>query len=770
MPASLMLSPRMLGKYDGQNIAAFLAVLFLAFLFIGASVGQTPDDTAPHDTGTLDYYPRNLDHKLRLIVESDAPEVLPLQNVSRMLLHDMNTVVLNIEHNPNVPVPEWNRLEESLKVLDTLRQSWSIQTTTECPYIPSAFALEEITLALHRRIYVWAALLHAEAAEATPISVLYDKSFDDVARLKERTLAVEQYFMRLRRPVDYQTGLTWREYLETQSLITELEACRPPSEPTLRLVSYSPLPESAPTIPIDILKTLSSKANTTIHRLASPTLTEEQRRLLNHPAVHVWKEELQRWATDLVTPIYILQLLEQYEETGGMSDMRSLAQFIDQLSVSKTDEYRQLGEHVRRQYGMPSVNIFLSNALLNNHLPMPGSEIASFRDVIQSQPVVGRRQTETEFQISFIQHPTRVLTTLDVGIDLSTISRSDAFATQLYNTGQTQVIARKLIEWTETGFRTEPTQARILEHRMRLIRFNTSFDEVPLLAGLFRGVVRNQYEDRYQDARTETQRKILRQVRNQIDRETEQKLQPVNEKIRAFTQYIDEGFDLRVEQRESRTDENWLLTSWGVRGKGALSSHTPAPATLPGSFADMKIHESFPNMLLGKLELEGKHGTVREFKEMLAEKFQQPGLASEEENDDIELMFAMHNPVSVRFVDGRAELKISIAALRLLGKTHRNFQVIVRYKPASDAEGRLVLERDGYISLPGARDQLVLRAAFGKIFPKGRPFLLVPKIFETDPQFDYLTTGHCRIEKGWFALALVESEPGASHQPQSQEL
>jgi len=28
----------------------------------------------------------------------------------------------------------------------------------------------------------------------------------------------------------------------------------------------------------------------------------------------------------------------------------------------------------------------------------------------------------------------------------------------------------------------------------------------------------------------------------------------------------------------------------------------------------------------------------------------------------------------------------------------------------------------------------------------------------TGPQYDYLAVGHCRIEKGWFALALVQKE------------
>jgi len=644
------------------------------------------------------------------------------------------------------------RLEELHSVLETLRKSWTItESSIEEPYIPSATALDEMAHALQRRIYVWRAVFNAEVADVSPVTTLFGKSFADVNRLKERTLAVEQYFTKSRRIVDNQTGLTWSDYLETQSWISELEACQQPVAQPVRLVSLS-----SPTIPVDALKMLSSRANATIRRLESPTLTQEQRVFLNHPTVNTWKEELQSWTADIVTPIHLLRLLERYEAYGGMSDMKALSSFIDLLSASKTEEYRQLGDYVRRLYGRTNVRFSLSNVLLNNHLPPPVSEIAPFRDVILSQPTVGRRQTDTEMEVTFLPHPTRILTAVDVGLDLATFSRTDAFATQLFNTGRTLVIARKKIELTEKGFLTEPCEALIVGHQTRLRGVETNFDGVPVVGRLFQGVVRNQVASKSHAANSEAQRKILRQVRNTIDGEVEQRLQPINEQLRKLSQLADREFGLHVERRDSRTEEDWLISAWGVRGTHTLSSNTPAPDTLPGSYADLKIHESLPNMLLGKLEFEGKRGTVGEFKETLAEKFSLPGLAVPEENDHVEVTFAPYNPVVVRFVDGRVELTISIATLKLLGKTHRNFQVIVRYKPAYDSEGRPVLKRDGYMSLIGVREQFIMRTAFGKIFPESRPLPLVPKILEDDPEYEYLTTGHCRIEKGWIALALVE--------------
>ena len=703
---------------------------------------------------TSGIYPSALALKLQQIIESPVDDLQPLREVCAEILNNLNSVVAHIEHHPAEPSSELQRLAESVQTLETLLPDLA-HTASSCPeaYIPSSIALEELEWALKLRIFVWKSLLKAESAESTPITALYEKSFADINRLREQTLAVEQYFVRSRRVVDRQTGQTWGDYFGTQSWLTELEAYQQHQSMPIRRVSLS-----TPFLPVEVLKTLAHRANNTILRLESPNLTDDQRAFLNNPAVNAWKEELQGWRVDMVAPINALRLLEQYEATGGISDMRTFSQFIEQLNASKTAEYRKFGDDLRRQYGRANVRIFISSALLNNHLPPPASEIAAFRDVIQSQPIFGRRKTDTAYTVSFVPHPTRVLMSLNVGVDLATFSRTDAFATQLYNTGQTLVLARKAVELTEKGFFTDPSEAEVIEHRMKLVRMNTEFDGMPILSGMVRNTVRGQYESRFQDAKAETQYKILRQVRREVDRETEKRLLPINEQIAELSQYVNDTFGLYIDKRDSHTQENWLVTSWDIRSQDALAGNTFAPATVLGSFADVKIHESLPNLLFGRLELEGKRGTVGEFKAMLAEKFQQPTLAEPADNDDVEVTFAAHNPMTVRFTEGRIEFTISIAALRLPRQTHRNFQVIVRYKPAYDAEGQLVLERDGYISLVNVREQIPMRAIFGKIFPVSRPFSLVPKVLEEDPQFDYLTTGHCRIEKGWFALALVEKE------------
>ena len=734
-------------KHAGSFLHA--ALLVLALLHTTAAQEHQSNEMSV-------YYPHSLVQQIQRIVQSSTDEVQPLREICTAILDDIDSIVSHVEHNPAEPCLALQRLEELSQALDTLQTLWTATPSDSldaAEYTPSAVALEELTLALKRRIFIWKSLFQSESAKSTPLLNLYGKSFDDINRLRERTLAVEQYFLRSRRVIDRQTGQTWGDYFGTQSWISELEAYQHLQSQPIRHVSLS-----VPFLPTEVLKTLAHRANSTVLRLESTPLTDEQRAFLNHPVVNAWKEELQSWTADIVAPVHALRLLEQYETSGGISDMKAFSLLIEQLDNSKTAEYRKFGDDLRRQYGMANVRLFISSALLNNHLPPPVSKTASFRDVIQSQQIVGRRQADTVYKVSFIPHPTRILMSLDVDVDLATFARTDAFATQLFNTGRTLVEARKAIELTEKGFLTDPSEAMIVEHRMRLVGMNTEFDGLPLLSGMVRNTVRGQYESRFQSANMETRYKILRQVRAEVDRETEKRLQPVSKQILELSQYANDEFGLIINKRESRTDENWLVTSWGIRRQDSLTGNTLAPATLPGSFADLKIHESLPNLLMGSLEFEGKRGTVGEFKKMLAERFRQPALADPAENDDVEVTFAAHNPIAVRFVDGRIELTISIAALRLLRQTHRDFQVIVRYKSAYDAQGRQILERDGYISLVNinVREQVVLRAVFGKIFPVSRPFPLIPKVLEEDSQFNYLTTGHCRIEKGWFALALVE--------------
>jgi hypothetical protein len=270
----------------------------------------------------------------------------------------------------------------------------------------------------------------------------------------------------------------------------------------------------------------------------------------------------------------------------------------------------------------------------------------------------------------------------------------------------------------------------------------------------------SQYELRRGDARKETGYKIRKQVKQRIDQEAESGFVGFNEKFGDLMNVSNNDFGLFVERKGSITEEHWLLTSWAIRSSDVLSGNTPAPATLRGSFADMKVHESAINAIISKLDIAGKKDTVGNFRAMISERFRYREIAEAGENDDVVIGFDKYNPVVVRFIDGVIEIAISIDSLKMDKQTYRDFQVIIKYEPVYDEAGGLILRRRGVISLEKAKisSQIVLRAVFGKIFPEEKTFSLTPKFLKEDKRFEGLTTGMCRIGKGWFAIALVNSD------------
>ncbi|MDR0337522.1 MAG: hypothetical protein LBI18_10575 [Planctomycetaceae bacterium] len=729
------------------------------------------------ETAKCEFYPLHFAENLRAIAQLRHPDMSELSQWAERTLAHLEALIFYV--NQNNPVQAWShlkQLEKFIVELGTLRTNLKTQNLStnalptelspELPQtdtqevIPTDVALEELLLALERRVILWGAALQAETTSAFPISQYFGKKSVDVQRLKERTLAVENYFLgktaSLANNVNNKEtiGLLWCDYLDVRSFLADLDACQKmfyqPNRRGSTLVS---------TIPVPMLVSFCDRANVVLLRLNDQELTEHQRRYLNVPVVALWREELANWSADTVTPMMLIRGMERFEETGGMSDMETLFRLATRLSFSRTPAFRQLGLLTSELYGGANVKVYISKVLINHLLPPSQPEIATFRDVIQQQPVFGRRRTDTDIEMSFVPAADRLLLSLDVSGTVKTTSRANAAITTLFTGGQAEYEAQKLIELTEEGFMLAPCHVQVRKNRLELLNFQTDFDRIPLLSGLVRSAVRNQYESRQPDAQSETQQKIARQVRERVNREADDRFKTFNEKYHGLVEELSNSFDLFLEKKDARTETDWLLTSWAIRSQDFLSGNTPAPETPAGSFADLKVHESVINMLVGKLNFDGKTATVGEIRRDVAEKFNRPQFAEPGEHDNVQIAFAKYNPIIVRFVDGRIEISIALDSLKIQRQTYRHFKVIVRYRPIVTNDGELVLKRDPVINLINvSRGQLVLRAAFTTIFPPNRPFSLNPPFLKNDPRFSSLTTGHCRLEKGWFAVALIADD------------
>jgi hypothetical protein len=623
-------------------------------------------------------------------------------------------------------------------------------------YIPDEVAIEELQYGLERRYIVWKLAFAVETSEKFPISANLNKSKEDLDKLIQLTLAAEKFLLNNKSTTSKgeKVGELWVDYFETKNLVQYVEAYKKLiSEKPENNANYNKISAAS-------LESFCSLVNIILYRFTDNRLTDKQIEYLKSSAVRDWHSGLMNWGADTVSPKLLLADIERYEDRVGMSDMQNLFRSATRMAFSRSDASRRLGLIVHEIYGGSNVKLYLSKVLVNHLVNVPNKEIKSFREYIQNQRVVGKRASDFDVKVNFIPDSERLLLSVDVEGVIETTSRANAFATTLYSSGEAKCTAQKQIELTEDGFQLSPAKVKIESNRLQLRGIRTEFDNVPLVSNLVRAIVFSQYESRRNDAKKEAGAKIRNQVRQRIDQETETGFIGFNEKFGNLMEKSNNDFDLFIEKMGSITEEHWLLTSWAIRSSDILGGNTPAPATLRGSFADMKVHESALNAVISKLDIAGKTDTVGNFRAMIAERFKYPDIAEASENDDAIIGFDKYNPVVLRFVDGVIELTISIDRLQLDRQTYRDFQVFIRYEPVRNERGELVLQRRGVISLEKARisSQIVLRAVFGKIFPEEKTFSLTPKFLKEDKRFEGLTTGFCRIGKGWFAVALVNSD------------
>ena len=603
--------------------------------------------------------------------------------------------------------------------------------------------LEEVQIFLDRRIVVYR--LVYESLKETSIPAKRTKA--DFDRIRTQTEALELFFDEISDP----EVKNWDEYFALSMFSEQLKWNREFFE------TLGPSDSLASEQMLEICDT----ANIILDRLAF-SFTPEQKKFLAHPIIAEWKRELNHWTDNTVDPLEFLAALEQYEWERLPSNHERLSHFSERLCLCPNEKLHQLGKVSQTIYGGPNIKFFVSEVLINHLLPSRDPEFDRVHDVILGRRVVGYRRTDTLVKLALEPAPDRLNMSLHITGKVAatgqTHERSATVTSDTYATFR----GEKRLEWTEQGLQYAPTTVGV-NNRTSLRNVKTGIDGLPLLGNLVKEVARNQFASQENQITAETRKKISRTVSARIDTEVNERLQNFNENFQKTILEPMNRAGLSLEKKDAATTKDWLLSSWRLVSDVSLGSHTLEPETIQGAFADFKIHETAVQTAVQCFDLAGKTITVKELREQIAEKIGRPQFAEEPfENDHVILDFAEKDPVSVRFQDGRIEIMLSMDAMKVNRSVWKNFQFIVNYRPEYDENGNLRLTRDqGHVIGPkNAKTQLALRTVFTKIFPPNRTLPMVPPIFETDERFAQLTTGMCRLENGWFALAIVEKMSG----------
>lgn len=632
--------------------------------------------------------------------------------------------------------------------------------SADAPTLETRYSLEQrLTLfeafrcALDRRAFVWGRAAEVFAAKNQGELVAAEEiSTAELARIRETTAAARAFFG------DSEVGRNWRTSFEIDLLLTDVER-------TLELAAprsgSGALANGSDSVAVERARRtnfLRDRLNSVCYKIEKTPMTPEQRRVFERSPLDVWVAAVSPFACDRAEPLTLLLEFEKYERDGGGEIGRALLQSARRTITSRSEVCRRFGKAFDVVYDNPNAKAYVSEALINRLLPVRDPEFSVVQETALNNPVVGRRRSDVQVGIELIPDPSRLLMNLNVYGRVVASTSSNVFPATVYNQSYATYVGKKTLEWRDDGFAYSPAVVSA-ESVNKLGGVQTDVDFIPLVGDLTREVVRSQYEAKQGAIRSELKTKVAREARARIDSEANERFDAVNARMRANFFADLERLGLSLKTQRSKTTDEWLLASLRLGTDFSLGCQTTEPPTLPGAFADVKLHESAVNAALERLELSGKTLTPAETLAYLAEKLNKPGLAEVAvEENELVLAFAETDPVVVRFFEDRVELRLKFASLTLGDKSWENVDVRVSYRPTVADDGTTVFERDGVVELEGPggmRAQLALRSIFSKVFPASKAFDLRPKVFDSDERFAGLALGLARVSRGWFAISVV---------------
>ena len=609
--------------------------------------------------------------------------------------------------------------------------------------------------ALDRRAFVWGRAAELFAAKNRGELVATSEiSVAELARIRETTAAAQAFFG------DSDGGRNWRTSFEIDLLLTDVERTLELAKPPKTAGGLASESESVVVERARRMNFLRDRLNSVCYKIEKTPMTPEQRRVFERSPLDVWVATVAPFACDRAEPLTLLLEFEKYERDAGGEIGRTLLQSARRAITSRSEVCRRFGKAFDVVYDNPNAKAYVSEALINRLLPIRDPEFSVVQETALNNPVVGRRRSDVQVGIELIPDPSRLLMNLNVYGRVVASTSSNVFPATVYNQSYATYVGKKTLEWRDDGFAYSPAVVAA-ESVNKLGGVQTDVDFIPLVGDLTREVVRSQYEAKQGAIRSELKTKVAREARARIDSEANERFDAVNARMRANFFADLERLGLSLKTQRSKTTDEWLLASLRLGTDFSLGCQTTEPPTLPGAFADVKLHESAVNAALERLELAGKTLTPAETLAYLAEKLNKPGLAEVAiEENELVLAFAEIDPVVVRFFEDRVELRLKFASLTLGDKSWEKVDVCVSYRPTVADDGTTVFERDGVVELDGPggmRAQLALRSIFSKVFPASKAFDLRPKIFDSDERFVGLGLGLARVSRGWLAVSVVNT-------------
>ncbi len=618
--------------------------------------------------------------------------------------------------------------------------------------------------AILRRVDVWDA---ASRLPAAPAAVFDDPAAEQA--LAAAVARVEQYVAT--RP----NAGPWRDYLLLDRLVelTDRRNAAPPMA-YFSIRPAPPIPSSADVDKADASSERRELARELLDRLSPGRLVRDQRRYVEAAPLVQLKARLNRWIAAPVDPQTLLDDLERYEASADATDGGRLAEDCRNLVWSADPAAQHLGSRVEEHYRNANIRLAVAGTFLNRLIPQPGPRSSQLRDTIVGADVTGLSTTRTRLEVILVPDANR----LRIGIEAHGVVHSNTTAASgpavFYNAGESTFVVRKLFLCDAKAVTVFRSQAEAAATRSDLLSVETSYDGVPLVGTMARGIALSQHDELQDQARWETEQKVAARAQAELDAEIAAAVEKMNTRVRDQLWDTLARLDLELQPLALSTSEDRAVMRLRLAGGEQLSAYTPRPRAPSDSLMSLQVHESALNNVLEKLDLNGRTFTLSELFTHLREKLNRPPVSEADADlpEDIVVTFAATDAVRVRCRDGRVQVRIALAELRDGKRRWHDFAVVTHYRPDSSTLD-IHFVRDGTIFLEGeslrGKPQITLRTIFSKVLSAQRGWGLVAPEVAADPRLEDVTISQFTVDQGWIGLAYAP-RPSVARKPREEPI
>jgi hypothetical protein len=454
----------------------------------------------------------------------------------------------------------------------------------------------------------------------------------------------------------------------------------------------------------------------------------------------------------------LLHAVERFESSRAGSDAAVVRGALRSVTASPLPSAAALDRAIHDHYLSPNVRIVIDEQFVEKMLPEANVTTSPLQDFVLGRKVRGTKTVEQSTGVKFASHPGEIRLELLVNGEVTSRTVTEAGSVAIHSRGLSTFTVAKPIQITPEGLVFGAARGSA-SNQSRLANIETSFDAVPLMGPLVRGIVRNQHDGSIEEANREVKMKIVSQACREVDQQTEPQLAAVAERIR-------ERFWMPMQQLGLEPTAVSLETASGaatarlrLAATTQLAAHTPRPRPPEDALFSMQVHESSVNNACGQFGLAGRKMSLDELARFICMKLGLPPDVPDDLPAGVDVTFAEVDPLRVECRDGLVHVRITLDALES-GRRNNWYDIVaqVAYRPTPSGM-QVSLERDGPVQLSGpghkGRMEFGLRTIFGKMFPKERPVNLVPDKVLTNPRLAGVQAVQAVSADGWLAIALA---------------